>query len=103
MWPERLAMGSRGDQAAWLLPLGASGKAWSPVHLQSLEKMLHAVPGVEQSRSMASYQIILTLGKTADASHFKVKSCKVTLVLRKKCQAGIAIGHWNPGLLMAKK
>ena len=38
---------------------------------------------------MASYQIILTLGKTADASHFKVKSsCKVTLVLRKKCQAG---------------
>ena len=79
-------------------------KRGSPVHLQSLEKMLHTVPGVWQSRSMASYQIILTLGKTADASHFKVKSsCKVTLVLRKKCQAGIAIGHWNPGLLMAKK
>ena len=32
---------------------------------------------------MASYQIILMVGKTADASHFKVKpSCKVILVLR---------------------
>ena len=92
------------DEAAWLLLLGASGKAGSPVHLQSLEKTLHAVPGVRQSRSMASYPIILTVGKTTDTSHFKVKSsCKVSLILRKKCQAGTTIDHWNPGLLMAKK
>ena len=38
--PERLAMESRGDQGAWLLPLGAAGKAGSPVHLQSLERTL---------------------------------------------------------------
>ena len=30
MWPERLAMESRGDQDAWLLPLRPLGKAGVP-------------------------------------------------------------------------